>query len=285
MRFARGAILVLFSIAGLLAQPAVKNVEIYGQTIHYVEAGSSGPTIILLHGLGADLSSWDFTTPALAPKYHVYAPDQLGFGQSAKPLIDYRVGTLVDVLEGFYRKLGIAKATLVGNSLGGWVAMLFTIEHPEMVDKLVLIDSAGLSTKITGATETPDFLFQLNPSTVAGMKKLLGLVFYNQAMFANDAVAREAFAIKLKKGDGYTVDQFIHSILRGEDFVDGRLGAIAAPTLVLWGRQDRLIPLATAKLLAVRIHGAQLEDFDGCGHVPQIECAPQVNAALLKFLQ
>src|SRR5208337_3117287 len=143
-RFLTPALGVLFALSLSAQAPVDKNVEVFGQKIHYLEAGS-GPVVILLHGLGGDARIWAFTTPALASKFHVYVPHQNGFGASEKPQIDYRVGTLVDFLDGFYKKLGITKATLVGNSLGGWTAVDFTMAHPDKVDKLVLVDSAGYS--------------------------------------------------------------------------------------------------------------------------------------------
>jgi pimeloyl-ACP methyl ester carboxylesterase len=145
----RIALLCTLAATAWAQDAATKQVEIYGQKIYYQEAGS-GPDVILLHGLGADRSAWAATVPALAAKYHVYVPDQVGFGQSDKPAIDYRVGTLVDFLDAFCKKAGIAKATLVGNSMGGWVAMDFALAHPDKVNRLVLVDSAGYSSKRTG---------------------------------------------------------------------------------------------------------------------------------------
>lgn len=262
---------------------AIKQVEIYGQKIYYQEAGA-GPDVILLHGLGGDRSNWNATVPALAAKFHVFVPDQVGFGQSDKPMIDYRVATLVDFLNAFYKKAGITKATLVGNSLGGWVAMDFALAHPEKVNRLVLVDSAGYSQKRTGAAPlTRELLLGLNPSTIAGEKQLMGAVFYNKA-FATDQFAEQALMMHLRKNDSYTIDRFIDSILRGEDVVDGKLGAIKAPTLVMWGREDAIVPLAAGKALAEDISGAQTVILDSCGHVPQAECAGPFNAALLKFL-
>jgi len=262
---------------------AIKQVEIYGQKIYYQEAGS-GPDVILLHGLGGDRGAWSFTVPALAARYHVYAPDQVGFGQSDKPALDYRVGTLVDFLDVFYKKLGITRATLVGNSMGGWVALEFALAHPEKVNRLVLVDSAGYSYKRTGGPPlTQEMLQGLNPSTLAGEKHLMALVFHNQ-MYSSDAFVERAFTAHLLKNDGYTIDRFIDSVLRGEDVVDGRLGGIKAPTLIVWGREDALVPLATAKALAEDIPGAETVILDGCGHVPPVECATPFNAALLKYL-
>jgi len=137
-----------------------KYVDVSGYRLHYTEAGS-GPPIILLHGLGADLRTWRLVTPVLARRFHVYALDQLGFGQSEKPQISYRVGTLVDSLNGFLAAVRIDKASVVGNSLGGWVAAMFAATHPERLDKLVLVDAAGY-----GATPSEmirDYLSQMIP--------------------------------------------------------------------------------------------------------------------------
>jgi len=264
-------------------EAATKQVEIYGEKIYYQEAGS-GPDVILLHGLGGDRTNWAPTVPALAGKYHVVVPDQIGFGESDKPLINYRLATLVDFLNAFYKKLGISKATLVGNSLGGWVAMDFALAHPEKVNRLVLVDSAGYSQARTGGPAlTRERLLGLNPGTLDGTKQLMSIVFYNKN-FASDAVVEAALTRHLRKGDSPTINSFIDSILRQEDVVDGKLGGIKAPTLIVWGREDALVPLAAGKALGEDIAGSQTVVLDSCGHVPQVECSAGFNAALLKFL-
>jgi len=234
-----------------------------------------------LHGLGANVSSWATTIGPLAQKYHVFAIDQIGFGASDKPFISYRVGTLVDFLDGFYKQVKIERATLVGNSLGGWTAAAFTLSHPDKVERLVLVDAAGFA-----PTEKvdPRVLNGLNPSTREGMKQLMATIFYNKQVFASDAAVDTLFATKMAAGDGYTIQQFIESIAHGEDVLDNRLGAVKQPTLVVWGREDALTPLAMGERFKKEIPGAELLIFDKCGHVPQIEKAGEFNAALLKFL-
>jgi pimeloyl-ACP methyl ester carboxylesterase len=198
--------------------------------------------------------------------------------------MNYRVATLVEFLDVFCKKLGIEKATLVGNSLGGWTAAAFAIAHPEKVDKMVLVCAAGYTSKRWGGPEMSKELYSvLNASTTADLKRTFGAVFYNKAMIT-DAVIEQAFAAKLKKGDGYTINSFIDSIMRGEDFIDEKVKTIKAPTLVLWGREDGLTPLAIGEAFAQDIPGAQKVIIDKCGHVPQIEKPAEFNAALLKFL-
>jgi pimeloyl-ACP methyl ester carboxylesterase len=281
-RFAGVVVGLLTTVVVWAQAPPSKQVEIFGQKIQYIEAGS-GPTVILLHGLGGDKSNWAYTTPVLAKNYHVYVPDQIGFGESDKPLIAYRIGTLVDFLDGFYKKLGIAKAIVVGNSLGGWTAAAFTLAHPEKVDRLVLVDSAGYSLAKTGVQAQRELLQVLNPSTVASEKALMGIILANKAM-VTDAFAEGAFAQHMRRNDGYTIDRFLDSLFRNEDVIDGKLDAIKVATLVVWGREDGLIPLSAGQMMGTEIAGSQTVILDHCGHVPQIECAVPFNTALMKFL-
>jgi pimeloyl-ACP methyl ester carboxylesterase len=285
----RSFVLLIFIFAGAAyaqsPSPESKEVEIFGQKIYYLESGSpSNPPVILLHGLGGDVSNWAATVPAISGKYHVFAMDQIGFGQSDKPIINYRIATLVEFLNGFYKKLGIEKATLVGNSLGGWTAAAFTIAYPNKVDKLVLVDAAGYSPERWGGPKlTREALLRLNPSTPAGVKELMGVVIHNKAMLT-DLMIEQMFAAKLKRGDGYTINAFIDSVLRGEDSLDGKTKSIKSPALVVWGREDALTPLGIGKAFAEDIPSAQLLVIDNCGHVPQIEKIAEFNAGLLKFL-
>jgi 2-hydroxy-6-oxonona-2,4-dienedioate hydrolase len=281
-RFVFPVFLAMASVA-LQAQPAIdKQIDVFGQKIHYVEAGT-GPAVILLHGLGGDVTNWGQNIPALAPKYHVFAIDQIGFGKSDKPTINFRIETLVEFLDAFCRKLEISKAAVVGNSLGGWAAMAFTLAHPEKVSRLVLVDSAGYSMEKQGRKASREEMLALNPSTLLQAKLVLNMILANKQMIT-DGLAQQFFAQHLSRNDGYTINAFIDSILRDEDVVDGRLGAIKVPTLIVWGREDLLVPLNNGSMLAQDIAGSEMVVMDHCGHVPMLECAQPFNAALLKFL-
>jgi pimeloyl-ACP methyl ester carboxylesterase len=120
--------------------PQDKFVTVYGQKIHYLEAGS-GSVVLLLHGLGSDTSDWSKVIAPLSKHYRVLAPDQIGAGQSDKPFINYRPMTWVDFIGGFYQALKIEHASLVGHSMGGATAAMFAIAHPEQVERLVLVDA------------------------------------------------------------------------------------------------------------------------------------------------
>jgi pimeloyl-ACP methyl ester carboxylesterase len=257
-----------------------KYVTVYGQKIHYLDAGS-GPVVILVHGLGGDVSNWAPTIGPLSQKCRVIVLDQIGFGKSDKPLINYRVGTLVDFLDGFYKQLGITHASLVGNSLGGWTVAAYALAHPEKVDRLVLVDAAGFA--VTGDLD-PKILNGLNPSTRDAIKQLVPLIFYNSKPFTTDAGVDAFFTRRMSAGDGYTIQRFIDSILHGEDVLDNKLSAIKQPTLIVWGREDGLTPLAMGERFKKEIAGSKLFIIEKCGHVPQLEKAAEFNAGLMKFL-
>jgi 2-hydroxy-6-oxonona-2,4-dienedioate hydrolase len=263
------------------AAASAKEVTVYGQKIHYVEAGS-GPVVILLHGLGGSNMNWALNVPALAERFRVIVPDQIGFGRSAKPLINYRVGTYVDFLDGLFRELKIERATLVGNSMGGWISTAYALAHPEKVDRLVLVDAAGFAPP---AEFDARMLSLLNPSTREGMRQLASLVFFNKQLFTNDAAVDLMLTQRISAGDGYTIQSLIESLARREDLLDNRLGPIKQPTLIIWGRDDGLTPLAQfGERFNKEIAGSRLIVFDRCGHVPQVERAADFNSALLKFL-
>src|SRR5215218_4669155 len=190
------------------AQPQ-KEAVVFGQKIKYVEAGS-GPVVVLLHGLGGNSTNWAFNTPALAQKFRVVVPDQVGFGGSDKPLVNYRVGTYVDFLDKFLSELKVERATLVGNSMGGWVAALYAVRYPAKVERLVLVDSAGFAPPKEFDLNT---LAGLNPSTRDEMKRLANLVFYNP-MFKSDAAVDVLLAQRMSAGDGYTIQRLVESIHR-----------------------------------------------------------------------
>ena len=278
------AFCLLLVATPLLAQaqtvPVEKDVTIYGAKIHYAEAGS-GPTVILLHGLGGSWQSWAFNIAPLAAKYRVIALDQIGFGKSGKPMINYRIGTYVDFLDQFYKQLKIERALLVGNSMGGWIAAAYTAAHPEKVDRLVLEDAAGYA-------PPPNFdnkvLYNLNPSTRDAMKQVAKLVFYNQALFGTEAAIDQAMTARINAGDGYTIKSLTESIIRGEDFVDAQVKAIKQPTLIVWGKQDGLTPVSDGERFKRDIPNSTMLVIDQCGHLPNVEKAAKFNAAVLKFL-
>ncbi|HEY0427378.1 MAG TPA: alpha/beta fold hydrolase [Pyrinomonadaceae bacterium] len=280
--FVGSLFLLLFSLATFAqTAPQEKIVTVFGANISYLEAGDAAkPTVILLHGLGANNASWQFNIQAFAANYHVFAPDQIGFGKSDKPMLKYRVGTYVDFLDKFMSELKIEKASLVGNSLGGWIAALTAIKYPNRVEKIVLADAAGLKPSDVDMK----LIYSLNFSTRDEVRSLTKLVFYNQEIFGNEIYVDEAMRQRVLAGDAYTINSLIDSIKRDEDFLNGQLGQIKKPALIIWGKQDGLLKLTDGEQFKKEIAGAQLVVFDQCGHVPQVEKAMDFNREVLKFL-
>jgi pimeloyl-ACP methyl ester carboxylesterase len=253
-------------------------IEVAGYRLHYVEAGS-GPPVVLLHGLGADTRTWRVAIPALAAAAHVYALDQLGFGQSDKPEISYRVQTLVDSLAGFLDALHLDRASIVGNSLGGWVAASFAASHPERVDRLVLVDAAGYGEP---GQIVEDYLAGFDPAMAAQVQQFLSGMTPEERRAMEAGLA--AYFARRSRGDGYAMGSLIQSIVRGEDALGDSVKKITAPTLVLWGRNDPVIPVHVADELAKDIPKARKVVLDGCGHRPQVECSAAFNQAVRAFL-
>jgi pimeloyl-ACP methyl ester carboxylesterase len=144
----------------------------------------------------------------------------------------------------------------------------------------VLADAAGYAPPKDFDTGT---FFALNPTTREGMKVLSAKVFYNKT-FLSDAAIDQAMAARFAAGDGFTIKSITESIIRGEDFLDDVVKTIKRPTLIVWGREDGLVPLSEGERFHKDIAGSTLLVFDQCGHVPNIEKAGEFNAAVIKFL-
>jgi 2-hydroxy-6-oxonona-2,4-dienedioate hydrolase len=266
------------SLQGKEAIPKADNfVTVYGLKIHYVEAGRGIP-LILIHGLADDTTIWDPVIPHLAARFRVIALDQIGFGRSDKPLLNYRISTFVDFLDGFMSELKIERASLIGNSLGGWVAAAYALEHPERIERLVLCDAAGYAE--LAKTMDPRAMSALRLASREDIRYLGPLTFRDERFYRDiDAMFKQ----RMTAGDNYTVGQFIESMVRGDDVLDNRVRKINRPTLVIWGRNDKLIPLSFGERFHQEIANSQLQIIDNCGHIPQLECPTEFSAAVLQF--
>lgn len=282
--FAVFTTILLLTFVAAAQQNAIqdKSVNVFNAKIRYLEAGANNPqTVVLLHGLGGAAENWQLNVAALATKYRVIVPDQVGFGKSDKPLLPFRVGTYVDFLDKFLSELKIERATLIGNSMGGWIAALYAVNYPARVDKIVLVDAAGYAPP---KTINLNDLQLLVPTTRAAVRAVLPRVFYNAALFANDAAVDAAIANRIAVGDAATIQSLIESIKRGEDFIDGKAANIKQPTLIVWGKQDGIVTLDNGERYKREIPNSQLIVFDQCGHLPMVEKARDFNEAVLKFL-
>lgn len=290
-RLAGALILGLFVSARCNAEdlPARRSVELFGQRIEYYDVGE-GPPVVLLHGLGASAKGdWGACIMRLSAHHRVLAPDQLGFGASDKPIIDYGIQTWVDFLGEFLRVEKVKDFTLAGESLGGWIAAQYSIQalgDPSSVGpslrlpkpaRLVLVDAGGHRHQAEGIGNSGPGL------SLAGSKALLTAIYLDPNRSTDDA-ARVQFAMSMSKGDGWT----IHSLLANRtilaECIDDKLGLITIPTLVVWGARDRLVPLDDGKDFANRIPGAKLVIVPDSGHAPGIEKPEELLAAMEPFI-
>lgn len=280
--------LIFIATIALSQQPTTaresKFVNVFGARMHYVEAGS-GPVLVLVHGLADDTTVWEQNIDPLAQHYRVVVVDQIGFGKSDKPPLNYRVATFSDFLAEFLAQLKIENATLVGNSLGGWVSAHTAIAYPQRVSGVVLVNSAGYS----DIEQNTNMRFEwLELSSLDMIRKALPYLFHDKKLYqgqAGDQAARALLAQRIANQDGYTISRFLDSMKRDEDVLDGRLSNLRKPTLVLWGENDTMVPLKLAERLQKEIPGSRLVRIPECGHMPQLECPAAFNAALLKHLR
>jgi pimeloyl-ACP methyl ester carboxylesterase len=270
--------------------PAPQVTVLFGQKIQYYDVGA-GPTVVLLHGLGSSAKGdWGHCIMELAAHHRVLAPDQLGFGGSDKPFIDYGIQTWVDFLGEFLRERKPGEFALVGESLGGWVAAQYSIQAlgsepppgPSFAlpkpSRLILADAAGHRRLARKVSEGGGSV-----SSLAGAKALLALIFHGASWRTDDAV-RADFAWSMGKGDTWTIRSFSTNPAIQAEAVDDKLGAITIPTLVVWGEFDGAVPLEDGRDFAARIAGARLVVIPDCGHAPCIEDPAAFLAAVQPFL-
>ena len=272
--------------------PPAKSIPVYGCKIVYYDIGS-GPTLVLVHGLGASASlDWAQVLKPLAARYRVVALDQIGFGLSDKPTIDYTVDTWVDFLGEFLRQLHIDHAMFAGESLGGWVVAKYAIasgasgSQLPKVDKLILSDAAGHAGLFEAASRG-SFSYSRGPSTFDDYRQGFLGIFYDKNV-PGEKFLRQMYVLKLSWRDGETSVSLLSGLSDAKKLkaqaVDGHLQEIHVPTLVVWGANDALVPLNDGRDFAKNIAGSQLVIIPQCGHVPPVEKAAEFLKAAFAFL-
>jgi len=266
--------------------PPAKTALVFGQKIVYYEAGT-GSTLVLVHGFGSQ-AMFDFgnVIMPLAKTHHVLALDQIGWGASDKPYIDYRIQTFVDFLGEFLRVKNVQHFDLVGESLGGWIVAAYTIQALDPANtgkyalpkpsKLVLEDAAGHKA-IHSDSPIP---ITSAVSDAAGV----AVIFYDKSRVTPE-FARQNFEIKLKANDGTTQRLYRANPLTEKETVGDKLDRITIPTLVVWGGNDAVVPLADGKDYAAKILNARLVIVPECGHVASMEKPEDFLAAVVPFLK
>lgn len=242
--------------------------------VHYLEAGQ-GPALVLVHGLGGSSAVWINDIDILARTYRVIAPDLPGYGKSDRPRADYSIDYHAAMLNEFIDSLGESKVAIVGNSMGGWIAAVFTLNNPEKVTRLILVDSAGLYRETYPRVS-------LNPSTKEEQKTLL-LAVYADPSRVTEGMVNDQW--EYRRDIRATVQATLDSLKTRMPLLDSRLPEIKIPTLIIWGKQDALIPLEFAGQFVKGIHGSRLVVIDKAGHLPQTEQPRAFCRAVKRFVR
>jgi pimeloyl-ACP methyl ester carboxylesterase len=273
----------------------LRHIEIHGHRVGYRSAGS-GPVIVLIHGMAGSSTTWQSVIPALAERFTVVAPDLVGHGESEKPRGDYSLGAFASGVRDLLLALGHERATLVGQSLGGGVAMQFAYQFPERCERLVLVSSGGLGDEV-------NLLLRL--LTLPGAELVLPLACTRWVHGAGERVAGWLAGVGLHAGphlaeiwesygslaDGDTRTAFLRTLRSVIDVAGQRVSAAdrlylaaAVPTLIIWGDRDHIIPVAQSHATHLAIPGSRLEVFGGAGHFPHCEQPDHFVDVLVEFM-
>jgi len=267
---------------------------VQGYKTRYWDEGTGYP-VVLVHGLGSCAESWLFNVEGLAQRYRVLVPDLLGFGRSDKPT-DHRELSLTRssrFLAGFLETQGVRKAHLVGNSMGGIVSLQFAVDYPQMVNKLVLVDPAGFGrdVHITLRLQSLPVLGEILATPSRRNTRLsLQIASYQHGFITAELVER-FYEIARQPGmkapylaavrQGITLGGVKRQILEP---LQARLSTITAPTLLIWGRHDQVLPIGHLKMAKELLPHAQVHIFEDCGHIPQMEKPDEFNRLVMQFL-
>jgi pimeloyl-ACP methyl ester carboxylesterase len=272
----------------------LKYLDMHGERIAYLDEGS-GEAIVLLHGLAGSSETWRSLIGPLSRKYRVVAPDLLGHGNSTKPRTDYSLGALSVLIRDVLDELGITRATFVGHSLGGGIAMQFVYQHPDYVQRLVLINSGGLG---------PDVGMLLRLASLPGAELVLPIIAAKRLLDPGERVwslMRKA-GIESPRGeemwrhyrslsDGPTRQAFLRTV-RG--VIDHRGQAVSAlnrlntrmnfPVMAIWGDRDAMIPVAHAYAAQQIRPDVRVEVLTDVGHFPHAERPGEVAELIEDFI-
>jgi pimeloyl-ACP methyl ester carboxylesterase len=273
--------------------PQVQYTKVGQINTRFWALGDEGSTVLLIHGIGGSLEDWMLNANALARHNRVFALDLVGSGHSDKPSVSYSFSYLAQFVNDFMEAENIDRACLIGHSLGGGVSLQFTIQFPDKVDKLVLVNSAGLGKEGSILFRLPalPILGELltRPSR-KGTANLLKACVHDPAV-VTDELIELAYSLAVLPGAQNAFLSTVRSLgnFRGirKDVlrsIADNLSTITVPTLIFWGQQDRILPVAHAHVAENKIPDTQLHIFDPCGHCPQLERPEEFNSIVLKFL-
>ena len=280
---------------GQSLEPRVEEMMLHGHRVSY-RTGGEGPVLLLIHGITGTSEQWNDAFPLLAEHYTVVAPDLLGHGESAKPRGDYSLGAYAVMIRDLMIALGHHRATVVGHSLGGGIALQFAYEYPVFTERLVVVSSGGLGREVHPL---------LRAATLPGAELVLPLIAHDRVLsvgiFAGQLLRRlglDAAPDLAEMARGYASlndagarQAFLHTLRAVLDPGGQRVSATdrlylagMVPTLILWGRRDPLIPCDHAESAHQAMPGSDLEIFEKSGHFPHIDQPVRFARALIDFI-
>ncbi|UCJ15891.1 alpha/beta fold hydrolase [Pseudomonas sp. MM211] len=262
-----------------------RRVTVNGLEISYYEGGpKSAETVLLVHGFGADKSTWLWFAQELTERYHVIIVDLPGFGASSRPNGSYDVGTQTERLATFIDALAIRRLHLVGHSMGGHIAALYAARYPQQVSSLALMANAGIS-----APKRSAFFERLevqgdNPLLVEStpqFDQLLDWLFVAPPQLPeriHQYLAQRAI------GDSAHQRQVFDHLQQRYLPLEPELPRISAPTLLLWGDQDRILDVSSIEVMKPLLAKSSVVIMKGCGHAPMIERPEETATHFLTFI-
>jgi pimeloyl-ACP methyl ester carboxylesterase len=268
-------------------------VSVEGLSVHVRREGKAHPgrtPVVLVHGFGANNWCWRFTIAELARRRAVYAPDLPGFGLSDKPEgFDYTLSGYARFIGSFMDEMGICRAILVGNSMGGGVAVEAALLVPGRVEKLVLIDSLGYhktgfhAYRLFGLPLVRDLIMAVASPFMLRLL-LAARVYHDPARVDKELAHRFSLAYRTKNGRRAPLWVW-RGLSPSPTIPRARIGAVGVPTLVIWGRHDKILPVRHARLFARDITGSRVEIIPDAGHVPHEERPDAVNRLIVDFIE
>ncbi len=273
----------------------IHTVLVHDQRIAYLDVGA-GPPVILIHGFGGSMWQWEYQQHALSQHFRVLTLDLPGAGLSDKPEIDYRPDQMLDFFVGFMDAVKIPQATLVGNSMGAGLAIGMALAHPTRVAKLVLVD--GLPQHVMEKLTSPSVRRALETSAPSWLvsfgNMLFGGLMIESVSTEKSCMTRHS-SHRLSSSDPTATANSPDSsnplwpsektFRCGSPDLPRALGTITHPTLVLWGEEDRVFPIAVGEELHQTIKGSRFIRIPKAGHIPQWERPDLVNQELITFIR
>ena len=274
----------------------LREVTIHGHRIAYREAGH-GPVLLLIHGMAGSMATWKQVMPALATEFTVVAPDLPGHGLSEKLVGDCSLGAFASTLRDLLIALGHERATVIGQSLGGGIAMQFAYQYPERCERLVLVGSGGLGREVNPmlkALSLPGSEAVLKLGCSAPMRSAITAIgkLASQIGLSPQPAVAELWRSYVSLGDDDTRHDFLRTL---RAVIDPRGQAVSAsdrlhlvaemPSLIVWGDADPIIPVEHAYAAHEAIAGSRLEIVPGVGHYPHCEAPSRFVSVLTEFIE